>query len=472
MCRNAAVRLCATGHRSASGRSHGQPTIGRTPPGCARHATSAPTRAVSSLHLDVNTLLAVMLANVFAMAVAVPAVMGWRISGPARFVLGSAVTQALAWGSFLMAGQVHDRWFSSLWIGLLGASFVLIWHALRGWLGARPGRGLLLVVALLTPLGYAIGFGNYAFRVGWSNLGLALLMLLVCLACAWPAPHASRRWRGLIIVCLGSLASVTLARGVLGAFFTDLYPVLRAPHPINILGAVLNHMALSMTTVALLVGWREEAEHVLRHQAEIDGLTGLLNRSTWRRRAGIAIDVARRHGESLAVLMLDIDHFKRVNDRWGHEAGDRALQAVAKALRECARRGDLACRYGGEEFCLLLPGIDEASARAVDARLRTALRHHAAADAGFALSFSSGMALLRDGDRDIQALLRRADQALYEAKSAGRDRLIGSSEANAARATPAGRVDATVVEIATRPEAAPTAATASTRDTAPERRLA
>jgi diguanylate cyclase (GGDEF)-like protein len=322
---------------------------------------------------------------------------------------------------------MHDRLFSSIWIGLLGVSFVLIWHALRGWLGPRPGRGLLLAAAVLMPIGYGLGFESYAFRVGWSNFGLALLMLLVCLACIWPAPHASRRWRGLIVVCLGSLALVTLARGVLGAFYTELYPVLRAPHPVNILGAVLNHMALSMTTVALLVGWREEAEHDLRHQAEIDGLTGLMNRSTWRRRAGIAIDVARRHGESLAVLMLDIDHFKRINDRWGHEAGDRALQAVAKALRECARRGDLPCRYGGEEFCLLLPGIDEASARGVDERLRAALRRHAAADAGFALSFSSGMALLRDDDSDIQSLLRRADAALYEAKDAGRDRLIGST---------------------------------------------
>ena len=142
------------------------------------------------MNLDVNTLLAVMLANVFAMAVAVPAVMGWRVSRPARFVLLSAMAQALAWASFLLAKPVHDRFFSTLWVALLGASFACMWHALHGWLGPRPGRRLLLAAAVLTPIGYGLGFDSYAFRVGWSNFGLALSMLLVCLACAWPARRA------------------------------------------------------------------------------------------------------------------------------------------------------------------------------------------------------------------------------------------------------------------------------------------
>ena len=203
------------------------------------------------MNLDVNTLLAVMLANVFAITVAIPAVMGLRVSRAARYVLGSAVFQALACASFLLAKPLHDRFFSTLWVALLGASFVCMWHALRGWLGPRPGHRVLVATAVLTPMGYGLGFDSYAFRAGWSNSGLALLMGLVCLACAYPAPHANRRWRGLILVCLASLAVVTLARGVLGAFFTELYPTLRAPHPINVIGAVLNHIALSSSPSAL-----------------------------------------------------------------------------------------------------------------------------------------------------------------------------------------------------------------------------
>jgi len=381
---------------------------------------------MAAVNLDVNTLLALMLANVFAMAVAVPAVMGWRVSPSARYVLASAVAQALAWGSFLLARPVQDRLFSTLWIGLLGASFVLMWHALRGWLGPRPGRGVLLATAALTPVGYGLGFEHYAFRVGWSNFGLALLMILVCLACAWPARRSSRRWRGLIIVCLGALAVVTLTRGVLGAFFTELYPTLRTPHPVNVIGAVLNHIALTLTTIGLLVGWHEEAERKLRIQADTDALTGLLNRRAWRERALHAFALARRHGEPLAVLMLDIDHFKHINDMAGHEAGDRALQHVAATLMGCVRRSDLTCRYGGEEFCVLLVRAGEDAAREVDKRLRAALRERR--DAAVELDFSSGLGVLCAEDATLEDLLRRADKALYEAKSAGRGRLIRAAD--------------------------------------------
>lgn len=373
--------------------------------------------------LDVQTLLALMMATVFATAVAIPVVVGWNVSAPARNVVASAVAQALAWASFLLARPLHDRLFSSLWIGLLGVSFVFVWHAVRGWLGPRPGRAVLLAVALLGPLGYAVGFDNYAFRVAWSNFGLAILMILVCIACAWPAPHAGRRWRGLIIVCLGPLALVTIARGVLGGFFTEFYPALRTPHPINVVGAVLNHIALSFTTLGLLVGWHEEAEHKLRLQADTDGLTGLLNRRAWLERAEDALAVARRYGAPLAVLMIDIDHFKQINDAQGHAAGDRALTSVAAKVQACARRGDLVCRYGGEEFCVLLSHAGADAAHAFDRRLRSALLD---SPASARVGFSSGLATLQPDDRDVEDLLSRADKALYAAKAAGRGRLVAA----------------------------------------------
>lgn len=384
-----------------------------------------PTPAIP-LSLDVNTLLALMLANVFALAVAVPVVMGWRVSASARWVIGSAVSQALAWGSFLLARPVHDRLFSTLWIALLGASFLCMWRAVRGWVGWRPGRRLLQGVAIALPLGYGLGFEHYAFRVGWSNLGLAVLMTGVCVACAAPSAQASRRWRGLIVVSLGSLAMITLSRGILGAFFTEMYPALRAPHPINIAGALLNHIALTLTTLALLAGWHEEAERALREQADTDGLTGLLNRRAWRRRADDAWAVARRYGEPLALLMIDIDHFKQINDRGGHEAGDRALRIVSSVLQEQARRGDLVARWGGEEFCLLLLRADVTAGHEVDRRLRAALHAVERREDERSLHFSAGLAVMRPQDQDLDDVLRRADLALYQAKEAGRDRLVSA----------------------------------------------
>jgi diguanylate cyclase (GGDEF)-like protein len=374
------------------------------------------------MSLDVHTLFTVMLANVFAMSLAVPVVMGWHISPAARNVLASSVAQAAAWVSFLLARPVHDRLFSTLWVGLVGLSFVFMWRAVEGWLGRRPGRRVLLALAVLTPIGYGLGFGSYPFRVGWSNFGLAGLMVMVCLACAWPAPQASRRWRGLVVVSLGLLALITVARGVLGAFFTEQYPSLRTPHVVNVIGALLNHITLTLATIGLLAGWHEEAERALRHQADTDGLTGLFNRRAWQERADPAFANARRYGEPLSVLMIDIDHFKRINDGGGHEAGDRALQLIGERLRTTARGGDLVCRYGGEEFCVLLSHAGEAEAREVDRRLRAAL----GGALPQALGFSSGLAVLGPDDQALESLLRRADAALYTAKATGRGRLVVS----------------------------------------------
>lgn len=378
--------------------------------------------------LDVQTAFVMMLASVFATAAALPVLVGWRISAGARWMNASALTQALAWACLLLARPVHDRLFSTLWIALLGLSLVCIWHALNAWLTPRPGRAVAHAVALLTPVGYGLGFDSYAFRVGWSNFGLALLLLCVAAACARPAQGTGRRWRAVVLVCTVVLAVVTLGRGLLGAFFTELYPELRTPHPLNLAGAMLQHVALSLITLALLAAWHGEALQAMERIAATDGLTGLLNRRACLEGTETALATARRHQEPLAVLLLDLDHFKRINDSMGHEGGDAALKLMADQLRKSLRQGDLSCRYGGEEFLLVLRRCDAEQAAKVDRRLRVQLEQAALPVLGHPLTFSSGLAQLQDGDADVHALLRRADRALYAAKRAGRDRLCTDAE--------------------------------------------
>jgi diguanylate cyclase (GGDEF)-like protein len=380
--------------------------------------------SIAAVQVDVQTLLVAMLAHVFAIALVLPSVIGWRVSFGARCLIGSAVAQALAWLSLLGAVPIHDRLLSTAWVGLLGLSLVLTWHAIEAFVGPRPGRRVLWAAAVLTPLGYGLGFGDYAFRVGWSNFGLALQMALVCVAVALPARGASRRWRALVFGCLAVMAVLTLWRGVLGAFFTELYPHLRAPHPVNLASALLSPIALVLSTLGLLVAWHEEADRELRVQANHDALTGLPNRRAFAERAAGMMAQARRYGTPLALLVVDLDHFKAINDRLGHAGGDRALRTMARALQASLRRGDLACRHGGEEFCMMLAYADAAAAREFDRRLRRTLSEHAAAEGLPELRFSTGLTTLQPGDADLARLIERADAALYQAKAQGRDRLV------------------------------------------------
>ena len=162
-----------------------------------------------------------------------------------------------------------------------------------------------------------------------------------------------------------------------------------------------------------------------RHDAFHDPLTGLPNRRAAGERLAASRAHALRQGEPLSVLMLDIDHFKRVNDVHGHADGDRVLVALARALREELRAGDLAARHGGEEFLVVLPASDTAQARDAAERIRAHVQGLPLplADATLSVTISIGVATLH-ADEPCDALLARADAALYRAKAGGRNRCV------------------------------------------------
>ncbi len=182
----------------------------------------------------------------------------------------------------------------------------------------------------------------------------------------------------------------------------------------------------------------ETLNRELAEQAYTDGLTGLAN----RRRFDEALDQewrrAAREEVPLALLMIDVDRFKLYNDRYGHQRGDECLRAVAAAMAQVARRpADLTARYGGEEFVVLLPGVDEAGAGAIAARMLAAIRatgiEHAGNPPSGIVTASVGVAsvLPRQGwaESSPAALVEQADAALYEAKRAGRDRAVTQERA-------------------------------------------
>lgn len=174
---------------------------------------------------------------------------------------------------------------------------------------------------------------------------------------------------------------------------------------------------------------RAQADELQRQAAE-DGLTGLANRRHLEGWLAPQFDQARRTRCPLTVVMADVDHFKQINDRFGHQIGDEVLMSVAMLLRQVCRATDLAVRYGGEEFVLILPGTDVVQANSVCERLRSAVEHHCwgTVCADLAVTISIGLS----GDENApshERLLGLADAQLYAAKHAGRNRICFASGA-------------------------------------------
>jgi diguanylate cyclase (GGDEF)-like protein len=159
-------------------------------------------------------------------------------------------------------------------------------------------------------------------------------------------------------------------------------------------------------------------------QATLDSLTGLPNRRGFDRLATQAIADARREQKSLSAMLLDLDHFKRLNDTHGHLAGDQVLTGFADDVRRCLRESDIICRWGGEEFIILLKDTNTTGARRVAEKIRLLAEQHTYVFSGNALqvTVSLGLTELHPADT-LQSLIARADQALYSAKQSGRNRV-------------------------------------------------
>lgn len=173
-------------------------------------------------------------------------------------------------------------------------------------------------------------------------------------------------------------------------------------------------------------------EAQLRELATRDALSGLLNRRAFMERSTALFDHCRRHGQPCTVLMIDIDHFKRINDRHGHQMGDTAIRASAEAIGQALRDADLLGRLGGEEFAALLPHASADSARQVAERIRGAIAQLGlASPAGHPVTFtiSIGMAASERHHTGIEPLMADADAALYRAKAAGRNRVLAHEAA-------------------------------------------
>ncbi len=224
------------------------------------------------------------------------------------------------------------------------------------------------------------------------------------------------QFRALLISGIaGKVCAAVFGSAVMTAYLHGL-----EPH-----GGTLGTGTDTLSSLFKTLTYRQRFEQ-LREQLNRDGLTGVYNRAFFDEALAHQLALARRHGHPAALLMLDLDHFKQINDRDGHQAGDRALVAVARVLCDEVRESDLVCRYGGEEFAVICPHASLEQAHGIGDKLRRAVAaiDRDALELGQRLSATIGVAEYpRDADNH-EDLIRRADRRLYRGKKLGRDRVV------------------------------------------------
>lgn len=293
------------------------------------------------------------------------------------------------------------------------------------------GRAVMAVMAVLTSAAGAGFWWARRWLPGWAYdvlmaTGTAMLVVSavvldrgteVGIYYAWPAlwsayflpPRRAAVQAALIVVA--DAVGLLLAPG--GATFRAV--LMGCVDVVLVLGVAMIAFAVLRRRMDLLVAQ-------VRQHASTDPLTGVLNRRGLDARAAVELARSDRHGAVLAVVVLDVDHFKVLNDTAGHEAGDEALRVIGQELRACARAHDVVARMGGEEFLMVLPETSLAEAGAVAERVRGRVAR-STAERGAAVTLSAGVAVRSPG-QDLSAVRLAADAALYRAKLDGRDRTV------------------------------------------------
>lgn len=393
--------------------------------------------------LHVPTLAIVLLLVSLALAVAVGLAAWGQTERDGLEVWGVGLgLMSLSFGLFLALGA--PPWPApGLAAGnaLLAASYATAMLALAGFHQSHwPWWRLAAPVVLAAVLSWALAqqdvlrFAsiNTLFAVQWASL------LLV--THRWRAAMPGRGRRVLMVGALLVLAVfVVRVVALLLGEHTLAQPFV--PHPVQAAALLLGLVGLVIVTVGYVLMSKErvDAEHV--QQALIDALTGVPNRKALVEQLHRTLAQAAREQRPVAVLMLDIDRFKRVNDTWGHVAGDAVLAAVAQCLKGGLRAQDFLGRYGGEEFLIVLPGTGEAGAATLAEHLRTRVERLVVPwePEDIRVTISIGVHVMpRAEPGGMQALIDAADHAMYAAKRTGRNRVVVSGSPADAAAPPAG----------------------------------
>ncbi|MBT8162609.1 diguanylate cyclase [Arthrobacter sp. GN70] len=332
--------------------------------------------------------------------------------------------------AYLLTGTTQQVWADPLGNALIVAGASSIWAGSRSLHLRRTRAWLLLSGPVVTAVASALeNPASDAWSGGVVYLALmAVVMGLAARELALLKPSESRAHQplaasaGLLALYFAVRTFVYVMEGPDGPEFTTYFS---SAFTSMLTIVMLVTVSFSMTALS-----NEQLINALNDRASRDGLTGLLNRTTFEEQAGR--EVRRQHaaGSVSTLIIADLDHFKAINDTHGHAAGDAAIQAFADACSASIRHTDLAGRYGGEEFIILLPGAHQESAWIIAETINS---HLAAAKPPQGVTFptvSYGIATSSTAGGDLAPMVEAADRALYEAKSLGRNRIVTAKPGN------------------------------------------
>ncbi len=363
---------------------------------------------------------------------------------------GQSTDALVWWGTGYLIGGISFALLSArglipnvLSIEIANALLLLGYGFLYAGTRAFGGRDTPVTVFLIAPLIWLTAMQLPAIAAE-INLRVVVISSLQCVFVVLMAYELWReraepllsRWPAILLLLTHVLVlnarMVTVTLTPIGS--QDEF--LRSPaFAVMAFGTVLYTIAFAFLLLSMT---KERTELRYKTDASIDPLTGLANRRAFMSDVETAIAIRSSRSEPVAVLLADLDHFKKINDVFGHAIGDRVLKVFAATLHRCIGAGDLSGRLGGEEFAILLPGRTEAEAIEVAERIRRTFAQHAAEIDGHtvAATVSIGVAAARIGAHDLLGLLARADGALYQAKAGGRNRVVAFADEDARDGVP------------------------------------
>lgn len=377
--------------------------------------------------LDVRTLFFVLIVVSLVLAMSLWVGVGQRFRAGLGLWVSSLLLQCVVFALFALRGRIGDLWTVILPNGLFLVCITLKAAAIMQFYGQRMARAwhvlpslvlMLLFALLINHVGPRVLIGSMAYAA--AQFALAWLVLHL----ATPATHQATR---LLVVGLVIGALAFFARAMVALISPQEVNDLLGPSQLQAVSFLLGMIVIIMTSIGFLLLYKERAEDDAQRQAATDPLTETFNRRMFLELGAKEVARSRRSHVPLSLIMMDLDHFKKVNDKHGHAAGDEVLRRFVDVTNICLRREDMLVRYGGEEFCVLLPEVSDLQAEALAERIRYAVEHATFRyrDQVIPTTVSVGVASLRgDEDETLAELLQRADEALYAAKNGGRNRVV------------------------------------------------